>query len=164
MNYLIAAAFAAAALATGAQAAKPAPKLLAPINQFIDSFDKGDMAGAAATHMADVTIIDEVPPHMWRGPKALETWAGDLMADDKKNGMSGEKVTLGKPVRQVVSGDKGYVVIRATFSYKQNGVDMVEPAQMTFALQTTKEGWKISAWAWDGTVPKPATPAAAPAK
>ena len=45
-------------------AGTPDPQLMAPIQKFIDSFNKGDMAAAAATHAAtaDLAIIDEVSP------------------------------------------------------------------------------------------------------
>ena len=39
-------------------------QLMAPIHQFIDDFNKGDVKGAAAAHLADASIIDEVPPHL----------------------------------------------------------------------------------------------------
>ena len=73
------------------------PQLTAPITKFITSFNKGDMAGAAAAHMSDgdLVIIDEVPPFMWRGSDALKIWAGDLAADAKKAGITDQKVTLG---------------------------------------------------------------------
>ncbi|MFI4933288.1 MAG: nuclear transport factor 2 family protein [Caulobacterales bacterium] len=130
---------------------------MAPINQFIDSFNKGDVAGAAAAHAAtDLTIIDEVPPHIWRGPGAFNAWVSDLMANDKAHGMSGENVVLGTPLKQVISGDKGYVVLAVTYTYKQNGVNMSEPAEMTFALVSGAGGWKIAGWAWDGTEPQKA--------
>jgi ketosteroid isomerase-like protein len=153
------AASASVAAMPAAAAAGSTAKMVATIHQFIDAFDKGDLPGAAATHAADVTIIDEVPPHLWRGPKALASWAADLGADDKKNGMSGEAVTLGKTQRAQIDGDTGYAVIRSTFSYKQNGVDMAEAGTMTFALKSGKDGWKITAWSWNGTVPKAAAPA-----
>ena len=37
----------------------------------------GDVAGAAATHAAeaDLVIIDEVPPFLWRGSQAFQAWA-----------------------------------------------------------------------------------------
>jgi ketosteroid isomerase-like protein len=155
-------ALSSAALSSGANAAKTESPLLAPIHQFIDAFDRGDMAAAGATHAADVTIIDEVPPHLWRGPKAFETWAKDLGAEGQRLGQSENAVTLGKTLRAVTSGSHGYVVVQATYTYKEKGVAMREPAEMTFALQNGKDGWKITAWSWDGTVPK-AVPAAAAA-
>ena len=61
-------------------------QLMAPIQKFIDSFNKGDMAGAAATHAAsaDLAITDEVPPFLWTGAQALKAWSTDLDADAKK--------------------------------------------------------------------------------
>jgi ketosteroid isomerase-like protein len=148
------------AIATSANAAGGSTaKMVATAHTFIDAFNKGDAAGAAATHAADVTIIDEVPPHMWRGPKAFATWAADLAADDKKNGITEENVALGKTQRAVIDGDTGYAVLKATYTYKLNGVATAEAATMTFALKSGKDGWKITAWSWDGTVPKPVAPA-----
>jgi len=46
---------------------------MAPIRTFMDAFNRGDAAAAAATHSAtaDLTIIDEVSPHLWHGPQAF---------------------------------------------------------------------------------------------
>jgi ketosteroid isomerase-like protein len=129
----------------------------APIHQFIDAFDKGDIKTAAATHLASgVTIIDEVAPHLWQGPNAFMGWAGDLTKDDKAAGISGEAVTLGVVKREVVSGDMAYVIIEAVYSFKQGGKSLREPSQMTYALKKTAQGWKIAAWTWTGPPPTPA--------
>ena len=55
-------------------------QVMAPITKFMETFNKGDVAGAASTHAAggDVVIVDEVPPFVWRGPGAFQGWAGDL--------------------------------------------------------------------------------------
>jgi hypothetical protein len=132
-------------------------QLTAPIHQFIDAFNKGDGKTAGATHLSSgVTIIDEVPPYIWQGPKAFETWAADLAKNDAATGVSEEKVTLGAVTREVVSPDAAYVIVAATYSFRQKGVAMHEPAQMTFALSKTAEGWKIAGWSWTGPDPTPA--------
>lgn len=139
---------------SGAMAANA--KLEAPIHQFIDSFNKGDAKAAAAAHVAAPSIIDEVPPHLWQGPKAFATWAADLAKNDKAQGMSGESVALGDPTREVMAGSKAYVVVPATYSFTQKGVAMREVAQMTVALTKTAKGWKIAGWTWTGPDPSPA--------
>lgn len=156
---------AAASLFSAADAAPAGTKLTAPIHQFIDNFDKGDQkAAAAAFATGGLTIIDEVPPHIWTGSDALQTWANDLVANDKGQGITSEKVTLGKATRVVESGDHGYVVIPVVYTYKQHKTAMREPAQMTFALQKSGDAWLISGWTWVGTKPQAATAkAAAPA-
>jgi ketosteroid isomerase-like protein len=57
--------------------------------------------------------------------------------------------------REVVSGKTAYVVIAATYNFKQNGLAMRELAQMTFAMKKTADGWKIAGWTWTGPNPTP---------
>ena len=146
----------AAAASVSAAAAAGNAALEAPIHQFIDDFNKGDAAGAAAANLPSVSIIDEVPPHLWVGPKAFATWAADLAKDDMAHGISEEAVALGAVKREVVSGKTAYVVIAATYNFKQNGMAMHELAQMTFAMKKTVDGWKIAGWTWTGPNPTPA--------
>ena len=147
-----------AALSAASVAAAADPQIEAPIRQFLDSFNKGDVKGAAATHLATgVSIVDEVAPYIWQGPKAVETWAADLAKNDKAAGISDQAVALGAVTREVVSGDSAYVIVGATYTFKQKGVAMREPAQMTFALKKSAQGWKISGWTWTGPDPVPAT-------
>ena len=144
-------------LSTASAAAAANAELAAPIHQFIDAFNKGDGKTAGATHLAaGVTIIDEVPPYIWQGPKAFETWAADLTKNDAAAGITEEKVTLGAVTREVVSPDAAYVIVAATYSFKQKGVAMREPAQMTFALKKDSGVWKIAGWTWTGPDPTPA--------
>ncbi len=152
-------------------AASPGPT--ATVGQFINSFNKGDVKAAEATHAADAVIIDEVAPHRWLGPGAFGAWAADLDKDAKAKGQTDQRVSLGKAERVLVDGDTAYVVVPATYIYKEKGKAMVEPARMAFSLAKTADGWKISGWTWAGTVPHaaapkpkpaaPATPAPAPA-
>ena len=132
------------------------PQITAPITTFIDSFNKGDTAGAAATHAPDVVIVDEVPPFYWRGPKAFAEWGAALDADAKQQGMTEPSVTLGAATRTESSGDVAYVIVPATFAFKRKGVPMREAAQMTFVLKKGATGWLIHSWTWTGPRPTPA--------
>ena len=142
--------------AAGAQA--PDAQLMAPIQKFIDSFNKGDIAGAAATHAAgaDLTIIDEVPPFVWRGPKAFETWSAALDAVSKQGGVTDQMVTIKAPTRTESSGDSAYVIVPAVYTYKEKGVAMREAAQITVVLKKGASGWLIHGWTWTGPRPQPA--------
>ena len=158
MAALVSLAFAAPVRAQTADA-----DLMAPIQKFVDSFNKGDAAGAAATHAAgaDLTIIDEVPPYLWRGAKAFQSWSGDLDTDAKKNGISDQSVTLSAPTRTERNADQAYVIVPAVYSFKQRGAAMREAAQMTFVLRRGASGWLIHGWTWTGPKAQSAT---APAK
>src|SRR6478609_3427657 len=96
MRYLIIGALVSLSAGSVVQAQTTNPLVTAPITKFIDAFNKGDMATAAATHaaQADLVIIDEVSPFRWQGADAFKAWAADLMADGKKQGITDQKVTL----------------------------------------------------------------------
>jgi ketosteroid isomerase-like protein len=144
------------------QAQTPDPQMVAPINKFLEAFNKGDIAAAAATHAAeaDLTILDEVSPYLWRGPKAFEAWAGDLDADAKKRGITDQKVTLGAPTRVETNGADAYIVVPSVYAFKEGGVAMRESAQMTFVLKKGAAGWLIHGWTWTGPKARKATGAA----
>jgi hypothetical protein len=127
----------------------------------IDSFNKGDSAAAAATHAAtaDLAIIDEVPPHIWRGSQAFQAWSADLESDAKKRGITDMVVTISSPTREERTGDHAYVVVPAKYAFKERGVAMSETAQMAFALKKGASGWLIHGWTWTGPRPKPVGPA-----
>jgi hypothetical protein len=152
----------ACALAAPASAQTDA-ELMAPIQKFVDSFNKGDAAAAAATHaaVADLAITDELPPYIWRGAKAFQSWAADLESDAKKNGITDASVAISAPTRIEKSADQAYVIVPAVYSFKQRGAAMREAAQMTVVLKKGASGWLIYAWTWTG--PK-AKAAAAPVK
>jgi hypothetical protein len=143
-------------ISAAAGAATPEAQVMTPIRLFVDSFNKGDLkAAAAALSPTGVVIIDDVSPHVWAGPNALETWSKALAASDQTEGNTDGAVTIGKPTREVVSGDRGYVVLPAVYTFKEKGVAMREAAQMVYALQKGTSGWQITGWTWVGSAPKP---------
>jgi ketosteroid isomerase-like protein len=153
-------------LAFGSQAVAQQTRdadVIGPIHKFIDSFDKGDGAAAAATYAStdDLVIIDEVPPFVWHGTNAFQAWSSAVGAESKKAGITSAKVTLGGPARVERDGDQAYVVVPATYSFTQGGKAMREPAHMSFVLKKDAGGaWLIHAWAWAG----PKAPAATTSK
>ena len=148
----------AAGLAGGAAAATAGANVMAPINQFMEGFAKGDMKLAGAAQTEDVTIVDEFSPHTWTAPGAFAAWGADLGKYEKSAGVADDKIVLGVPIRREITGDHAYVVAPAVYTFKQKGVAMHEPAaRMTFALLRGPAGWKIAAWTW--TSPR-ATPVA----
>ena len=164
MRYLTLGAIACLCVGIGAAARAQTtdPQVMAPINTFMEAFNKGDMAGAAATHAseADLVIIDEVPPYLWRGAQAFQTWAADLTSDDKKKGITDQKVSIGAATRVEMDGTGAYVVVPSVYTFKQKGVAMREAAQMTFTLKKSGSGWLIHGWTWTGPKARKVTGAA----
>lgn len=132
--------------------------LMAPIHRYIDGFNRGDMALAGSAFTPDATIVDEVGPFVWRAPTALADWARQVAGDAAKYGATAEHATLGAPTRADVSGDDGYVVVPETFFYKDHGGRaMREDGVRVCTLHKGPDGWRITAAAWAGGTPHPAT-------
>lgn len=136
-------------LGTGPALARDAA-VEAPIYRFLEAFNKGDTANAAATHAEDAHITDEFAPYFWGGHGVLNRWAADYAKDAQAKGITEPQVTLGEVTRELIEGDRAYVVVPSLYRYKLKGVAMAEVAQMTFALRRQPDGWKIVAWTWTG--------------
>src|SRR5262245_37653690 len=104
--------------AAGQPGASQETAVMATVNQFVNSFNKGDTKTAVAACADQASIIDEFPPHEWHGAGACAKWISDFDADSKKNGITDESVTLSKPRHVDITGDRAYVVIPADYSYK----------------------------------------------
>jgi len=123
--------------------------VMAPIHQFIDSFDKGDFQSAGAVYAPDASILDDFPPHYWHGVTAFTDWNHDLQASLQQGGATDLVVTLGKPRHIDVTGDRAYVVAPSSLAFKVHGKKTGEKGStMTFALQKLADGWRITAWCW----------------
>ena len=123
--------------------------VMASVHQFVDGFNKGDTKSALAACADQTSIIDEFPPHEWHGAGACGTWADDYDANAKKDGITDGVVTLGKPRHVDVTGDRAYVVVPASYKFKQKGKPVAEIGSMlTVALQKGPAGWRMTAWTW----------------
>lgn len=127
-----------------------------PIRQFVAAFNKGDVAAASETMAEDIHITDEVAPFFWGGRDAFARWSADYDKNAAALGITGGNVEMGSPTREIVAGDRAYVIAPATYRFSRNGVAMVESAQMTFALHRQASGWRIVSWTWTGPDPVPA--------
>jgi ketosteroid isomerase-like protein len=139
-----------------APAAVPAGQddVSAPVRQFIDGFNTGNVPSAFAAYASGpITIVDEFAPHIWTGPDAAHQWADAYDKHAKATGLTDGKVTYGKPTRSEVEGDVAYVIIPTVYLYKEHGSQLREEGQMTVVLNREANGWKIRGWTWTGVKP-----------
>ncbi len=130
-------------------AASDKSDVMATVHQWVDGFNKGDLKGASAACADEVSIIDDIAPNEWHGNGACAKWADAYNAEAKKNGITDGVVTLGKPRHFDVSGDSAYMVVSATYTYKQGGKPMkMTGATVTMSLKKGSSGWRISGWSW----------------
>jgi SnoaL-like domain len=130
-------------LANGA--AWAADDAMAPVDQFVDGLNAGDVKKAAATHMPGSPIIDEFAPHHWN---SFDAWLKGFMADSKKNKVTDVHLALAAPTTSTVGAKEAYEVVPNTLTMKVAGKPMEEKGIFTFALVKTAKGWRIASWAW----------------
>jgi len=141
-------AFAIALVATSA-AASDNTDVMATVHQFTDGLNKGDTKTALAACAAPSSIIDEFPPYGWQGATACADWANDFATYNKANGITDPVATLAKPRHVDITGERAYVVVPATYTYKQHGKKVTESGStLTVALQKSANGWAITSWTW----------------
>jgi hypothetical protein len=142
------------ALALVAFAAAPAiaserTDVIASVHQFIDGFNRGDAKTALAACAPQSSIVDEFPPHEWQGSGACARWAHDYDINSQKQSITDGFVTLGQPRHVDITGDRAYVVVPATYTYKQHGKPVTESGSIfTVALRKIAGAWRITGWAW----------------
>lgn len=139
------------ALAAGAQSTPEAA-----VRSFMDGFNSGDMAKSAAINSPSGTsIIDEFAPYTWNGPKAFDEWSAAFDVNSKALGVTEPKVTLGRPIVKNITAEHAYLIYPSLYSYKLKDVPMHESGRVAIVLRKEDAAWKIAAWTWTGTVPKP---------
>lgn len=140
---------AACTLVISSPAVAQQAEVMAAVTQFVDGFNKGDMKALLGACASETSIIDEFPPHEWHGAGACQTWMNDYNSNAKANGITDGLVTLGKPSHVDVTGDRAYVVIPSTYTWKQKGVAMREDGSaFTFAMHKEMTGWRFTGWSW----------------
>jgi len=70
--------------------------VMAPIRQFFDGFNKGDLKAAVAACADEASVIDDFPPHEWQG-LGCDKWADAFQALAKKEGITDAKISSGTP-------------------------------------------------------------------
>ena len=141
-----------------APAAIPAGKddVAAPVRQFIDGFNSGNVESAYAAYATGpIIIIDEFAPHLWTGPDAARQWADAYDAHAKATGVTDGRVTYGRPTRTEIEGDVAYLVMPTVYLYNEHGKPLREEGRMTVVLTRQAGAWKIRGWTWTGVKPHP---------
>lgn len=133
------------ALSPAARAQDGEAAALAPVRQFADAMNAGDMKTASAAYTASATIIDEFAPHHWT---SFADWAHDADTFFKAGGVTGLKIALSAPSYKEIGASYAYAVVPTTLSWMASGKPGGEKGLFTFSLAKTAEGWRITGWAW----------------
>lgn len=137
-------ALAVSALTAGSALASDKGDIIAVLQQWNDA----DEAKSVAACADEASVTDDVPPFEWHGAGACARWQKDYDAYLQREGMSDTTGTLGNPRQLIISADRAYAVLPATFAFTQRGKRVEVVATATFALHKTEAGWRITAWTW----------------
>jgi hypothetical protein len=96
----------------------------------------------------DAAVVDAIPPFEWHGPGACTKWKKDSDAYDQQQGATDATGTIGEPQQLIISGDRAYVVLPATYAFTKVGKRVNETATATLVLHKSGAGWRITAWTW----------------
>jgi ketosteroid isomerase-like protein len=118
---------------------------LAPMQQFADGMNTGDLAKAAAAYTPSADIIDEFAPHHWT---SFSDWGRDAAGFFKAGGVTNLHIALSAPSNKEVGADFAYAVVPTTLTYLTKGKPTVEKGLFTFSMAKTADGWRITGWAW----------------
>jgi ketosteroid isomerase-like protein len=124
------------------------------VNKMLEAFNTGDTLKLAATSAAEVFIIDEVPPYVWKGANANHEWLDSYAADAAKNEITNGVVTLDTVRHLFITGSDAYVVTSANYVYDKKGKQVKQMgASFTLVLHKGADGWRITAWSWATSSP-----------
>jgi hypothetical protein len=138
---------AAALLAAAPAHAEDERETLAVVDKFVTNFGSGDEQAMLSTCAARMTIIDDIPPHLWQGKSACRDWKKAVDEFLRRTGETQVRVMLGKPSHNDVTGDRAYVVVPLIFNYLQDGKAVVDTGSlMTVALRKFASGWRMTGW------------------
>ena len=119
------------------------------VRRYIDCFNKSDVKGMAAACDVPMSILDGLAPHVWHGPTASEDWHRDVTVAGDREGATDYFVALGEPRHVNVTGDRSYVVVPATMTFRVHGQPVTQTGSaLTVALRKVDAEWRIMAWAW----------------
>ncbi|HVP85448.1 MAG TPA: nuclear transport factor 2 family protein [Rhizomicrobium sp.] len=128
----------------GCGAAQAEDAAMAPVHQFIDSLNAGNVEDAAATHLPRTPIIDEFAPYHWN---SFDAWFKAFVANNKKFNVTDVRVTLSAPTTGTTDEKFAYEVIPNVIDAKMDGKPMTEKGIFAFALVKNAQGWRIASWA-----------------
>jgi len=143
----------AALLAALPASAAPVDDAVATVTTTLDKFNGGDVGAFIAAHRDGAVIIDEFAPYTWGGSGSVQAWLESYSKDATARKISEGRIDYQKPLQANSDGSSAYIVLPATYRFKQDGKAMAGKGSMTFVMVKTGKEWKISSWTYSGAAP-----------
>jgi ketosteroid isomerase-like protein len=120
----------------------------APVMAAVTAYLKNPSPAGGAAHPSDGMIIDNFAPYFWQGPSAFSDWWTDLRKRDAANQISDVHVSIGPPIKVIVSGARAFAEVPIHMTLSAKGAPQQEDGVFTMALEKGAGGWMVDAWAY----------------
>jgi len=128
--------------------ASDAGDAFARVQATVDAFDQGkDISVVTRFFQSSVTIVDDTPPFLFRGPTAVKDWE---KAYAESEGQDPRKAFLNllPPTAVEVQGKEAYVAVPANWKDASGGQNSVSHGVITVVLDKEGPDWRIASWIW----------------
>jgi hypothetical protein len=122
--------------------------VLAVAQQWADSFNEGGFATRNAPCADDAAVIDDFPPHVWKGSGPCTAWFVAFRAYAVESAITDAKITLGKTQHLDVESGYAYLIATVAVSFRKNGMPVNDTGIITMSLRDSGAGWRITGLAW----------------
>jgi ketosteroid isomerase-like protein len=117
-------------------------------HRWADSFGRRSFDADNAPCADDAVVIDDLPPHVWRGPGACSKWFKAFAAWAAKAAAKDAVLRLGETRHFELDGRFAYLVAPITLSYSKAGKPVDFAGTLALALRKADSGWQVSGAAW----------------
>jgi hypothetical protein len=126
--------------------------VMSRVQRAIDAANGDLNAVPTSNFMPSVVIVDDLAPYLFQGPSAdtLADWGRAYAADSEKNDITDFSMTLLKPKRLRVSGDRAYIAVPAVYSFRRRHEPTRMRGTITATLERVDQKWLIATWSWTG--------------
>jgi hypothetical protein len=121
------------------------------LNRFAEHVNRGEIPAALACFTHEPSIVEDIAPYHWQGPRAAGDWLTAMAENAQRHGMSGIHMAFGAPTMVMVEAGRGYAVLPGDLTYSfPEAADRVVRGHVTFAVEKSGEAWTIETltWAW----------------
>jgi hypothetical protein len=148
ISVMIALAFVIGANILSANAESDTSAAVAVVTTLLSNITRNDQDGASKLFVEQPDVTDAFPPFRWHGTTAFKEWMADFPTDSAKNKDTDFKFTVGKPLTQVVVGDRANVIVAVVLDLKERGKPNRYDGLANVVLLKTADVWKIAAFTW----------------
>jgi len=132
---------------SGRAGEQPDPEMLAAAERVANFIETGDASWLERTFaVGDVTILENMPPHLFVGPDAVATWS-EAMREHVK-GVTGLRHEFGRPQDFSRTGDDAFFSLPTTWRGVARGKAWVENGGWAFFLRRQDGVWRVRGYGW----------------